>query len=144
MSDPLNPEIWMPHYFFMLQSITHCYPGQPNQIMKRKYYDFIQNLPIMMPCPKWQARFSDLLDEYPVSPFLGSRDSLHTWLYFIKNAVHRMMGKPEQTVTEYNDNYYGEYLPKQVSITQKWHINKQTLISALIMICILCVIKLTS
>jgi hypothetical protein len=134
MSDPLNPDIWMPHFMFVLQSVSHCYPGQPSSVMKRKYYDFIQNLPILMPCPKWQVRFSDLLDEYPVSPFLGSRDAFNTWLYFIRNAVYKMMGKGEQSVTEYNDTYYGEYLPKPLIQHNKLIANRQTIFAVLIII----------
>lgn len=140
MSDPLNPNVWMPHYFFMLQTIAHCYPGQPNAIMKRKYYDFVQNIPILMPCPRWQSRFCALLDEYPVTPFLGSRDEFHTWLYFIKNAVYKEMGKGSQTVTEYNDEYYENYQPKTVTLGHQWKISKRTMLSGIILVCIIGII----
>jgi hypothetical protein len=143
MSDPLNPDIWFPHLFFMLQTAAHCYPGKPNAIMKRKYYDFIQNLPILMPCPYWQSRFSDLLDQYPISPFLGSRDDFHTWLYFIRNDVYKRLGRGEVSSTEFNDQYYGEYLPKPIIQDRMWRHTKTTLVIGMVIIGIVAGIYLT-
>lgn len=137
MSDELDPDVWMPHLFFVLQTAAHCYPGKPNAIMKRKYYDFVQNLPIIMPCPRWQSRFAEMLDVYPVSPFLGSRDDFHTWLYFIRNAVFKKMGKGEISSTDFNDHYYGEYLPKQIIADNHWKITKQTVFFGFIFVGVL-------
>ena len=42
----LNPTVWGPHYWFVLHTIALSYPLSPNTTTKKKYYDFIQNLPV--------------------------------------------------------------------------------------------------
>ena len=45
----LNPNIWLPHLKFILQTIAITYPARPNDVSRRKYYDLIQNLPVYFP-----------------------------------------------------------------------------------------------
>ena len=48
----LDPKVWGPHYWFVLQTISLSYPLSPNDVTKKKYYDFIQNLPLFLPISK--------------------------------------------------------------------------------------------
>ena len=43
----LDPNIWGPHYWFFLHTLALTYPETPNDVIKKKYYDFYQNLPII-------------------------------------------------------------------------------------------------
>ena len=45
----LNPEVWGPNYWFFLYTIAINYSDNPNNILKKKYYDVIFNLPIFIP-----------------------------------------------------------------------------------------------
>ena len=45
----LDPTVWLPHFWFFLYSTAHCYPDTPNSVTKRKYYDFVLNLPLYFP-----------------------------------------------------------------------------------------------
>ena len=58
----LNPEIWGPHYWFFIYTLALSYPLNPNDTTKKKYYDFIQNLPIFIP---------DVLTIYSTLKFLA-------------------------------------------------------------------------
>lgn len=49
----LNPEVWGPQYWFVLYSIAVSYPMNVNTVTKRKYYDFIQNLPLFTGWRNW-------------------------------------------------------------------------------------------
>ena len=60
----LNPDIWGPHYWFVLYTIAISYPINPNDVTKKKYYDFIQNLPVFFPEYPVGTNFIDLLDSY--------------------------------------------------------------------------------
>ena len=84
----LDPKVFGPHYWFFLHTISMNYPKYPNAVTKKKYYDFIQNLPLFIPVEKHAADFSKLLDEYPVSPYLDSRDSFVRWMHFIHNKIN--------------------------------------------------------
>ena len=45
----LEPKIWGPHYWFVLHTIALSYPQNPNEVTRKKFYDFYQNLPLFMP-----------------------------------------------------------------------------------------------
>ena len=64
----LEPKIWGPHYWFFLHTIALSYPNYPNTITKKKYYEFIQNMPLFIPIESISNDFSKLLDNYPVTP----------------------------------------------------------------------------
>ena len=82
-----DPTVWGPHYWFFMHTIAHSYPTHPNEVTKRKYYDTIQNMPLFIPVADVGDRFSQLLDKYPVSPYLGSRESFVRWVHFIHNKL---------------------------------------------------------
>ena len=67
-----EPTIWGPHYWFFLHTIAESYPLTPNKVTKRKYYDLIQNLPVFFPLEPIGKNFLNLLDKYPVTPYLSS------------------------------------------------------------------------
>ena len=45
----LDSAIWGPHYWFFLHTIALSYPIRPNTPTKKKYYEFIQNIPLFIP-----------------------------------------------------------------------------------------------
>jgi len=121
-AENLNPEIWGPHYWFFLTTLAMGYPDTPNSVTKRKYYDFITNLPLFIPNPEIGNRFSHLLDRYPVSPYLDNRDSFLHWVHFIHNKINHLLGKEEISFTAALENYYAEYRPKPLILSEtiKW------------------------
>ena len=111
----LSNKIWGPHYWFVIFTIGLTYPIKPNDISKKKYYEFIQNLPIFMPNPEITDVFSKLLDKYPVTPYLDSRDMFLRWIHFIHNRVNVTLGKPEISFEDALVKYYDNYkIEKQV------------------------------
>ena len=55
-----NSEVWGPHYWFFLHTIADSYPNVPNDVTKRKYYDFIQNIPMFIPNSDIANNFSQI------------------------------------------------------------------------------------
>ncbi len=58
--------VWGPHYWFFIYTLAISYPKKANSVLKKKYYDFIQNLPIFIPIADIGNSFSRLLYKYPV------------------------------------------------------------------------------
>ena len=110
----LDPKIWGPHYWFVLHTIALTYPTNPNEVIKKKYYDFIQNLPLFLPIDEIGNNFSNYLDKYPVTPYLDSRDSFIRWMHFIHNHINKHVGNIEMTLEESMTAYYSHYKPKVV------------------------------
>jgi len=115
-NQPLDPTVWGPHFWFFLHTISLTYPKRPNDVTKKKYYDFVQNIPMWIPVESMATNFSKLLDEYPVSPYLDSRDAFIRWMHFIHNKINERLEKRKISLGEFYETYYKEYKPKQ----QQW------------------------
>ena len=104
-----DAKIWGPKYWFFLHSVARCYPLYPNETIKRKYYDFIMNFPLFIPDKEISGYFEKLIDKYPVTPYLDSRESFMRWIYFIHNKINEKLGKPQKTyeavLFEFNKYY---------------------------------------
>jgi hypothetical protein len=85
------------------------YPIHPNAVSKKKYYDFIQNLPLFIPVENISSEFTRLLDMYPVVPYLDNRESLIRWMHFIHNKINQKLEKPQITLNEFYVKYYEQY-----------------------------------
>lgn len=120
-----DPHVWGPHYWFFLHTVAHTYPLVPNAVTKRKYYDLIQNMPLFLPDPEMGNRFSTLLDLYPVSPYLDSRDSFIRWVHFIHNKVNVALGEEELPLQD--DRYLDHYKSVLPQMKQPWRIKEQWL-----------------
>ena len=136
MNNGLDPDIWMPNVWFFLRTIAHTYPDNPTKAIKRKYYDFIQNLPLFIPHTEWRKSFSNILDSFPITPYLANRDSLFFWIHYVQNQMHKHMGKTEYTSLQYMDQYYKEYLPKEIILSRKLGIQKKYIVLGFIFFCV--------
>jgi len=115
----LNPKVWGPHFWFVLHTIAVTYPLTPNSVTKKKYYDFIQNLPLFLPIPEIGNTFIKYLDKYPVTPYLDSRPSFTKWMHFIHNKINVSIGESELSMEESMAQYYEHYKPKAVKDTEQ-------------------------
>ena len=113
-----DPNVWGPHFWFFLHTIAMSYPHHPNDVIKKKYYEFIQNLPLFIPTETAGNEFSDLLDEYPVSAYLDSRESIIRWTHFIHNKINEKLEKPKITINEFYLRYYDAYKPTDIKIKE--------------------------
>lgn len=131
---PLNPNIWIPHIWFFLYTVAHTYPDTPNAVTKRKYYDFVQNLPLYFPEDACSNHFSRVLDNFPVTPYLDNKDSFTYWVHCVHNRMNAYIGEAEKTYLQHLDDYYQEYLPKQYVLSEKKGIHKKYIIFGIIFI----------
>lgn len=131
----LDPKIWGPHYWFFLHTVAMTYPHHPNTITKKKYYEFIQNLPLFIPVEQISSEFSKLLNEYPITPYLDNRDSFVRWVHFIHNKINVKIEKPEISLNDFFVKYYNEYKSKDEKLKQYYKIK-----SKLIYFVIICTI----
>jgi hypothetical protein len=108
----LEPTVWGPYYWFVLHTIALTYPSRPNETIKKKYYDFVHNIPLFLPISIIGNKFSTLLDKYPVAPYLDSQQSFVKWMHFIHNKINVLLDKPELTMEDAMVHYYEHYKPK--------------------------------
>jgi hypothetical protein len=135
-----NPIIWGPHYWFVLYTIALSYPIHINECTKKKYYDFITNLPLFLPVSDIGGVFSKFLDAYPVTPYLDSRESFSKWVHFIHNKINSYLGKPELTYYDALNKYYEHYKLKEIKKNDERKNKEKYIFGTLIIIIILVII----
>lgn len=139
----MDAAVWGPPYWFFLHTVAHTYPEVPNAVTKRKYYDLIQNMPLFLPDAEIGNRFSGMLDAYPVSPYLDSRDSFVRWVHFVHNKVNQRVGKREVSLAEGIALYLDHYKPKEVRLTDEWRVRQAWLTAGLTGVAMTIIILLT-
>jgi hypothetical protein len=129
----LDPKIWGPHYWFFLHTLSMTYPKNPNAVNKKKYYEFIQNLPLFIPVESISGEFSKLLDKYPVAPYLDNRESFILWMHFIHNKINEKLEKPQITLNEFYVKYYEEYKPNDVKMLEFYKLREKVIYVVLLL-----------
>lgn len=129
----LDPKVWGPHMWFFINTIAMTYPNRPNAITKKKYYDFMQNLPMFIPIEHMSGEFSKLLDEYPIQPYLDTKESFIRWIWFIHNKINEKLEKPQITLNDFYKQYYEEYKPKNVKLAEYYKMRSKMIYAAIIL-----------
>ena len=128
----LNPNIWGPKYWFFFHTITLNYPNYPNSVTKKKYYDFVQNIPLFIPVESMAGEFSKLLDQYPVQPYLDNKESFIRWMWFIHNKINKKLEKPQISLNDFYVKYYEEYKPINEKMSEYYKIRGKLIYSSII------------
>ena len=123
----LDPKVWGPHYWFFLHTLAMTYPHHPNAVTKKKYYEFIQNLPLFLPVEEISGEFSKLIDKYPITPYLDNRDSFVRWMHFIHNKINEKLEKPTIPLNEFFVEYYNEYKSHDEKFTDYYRIREKVI-----------------
>jgi hypothetical protein len=131
----LDPKIWGPKFWFFLHTISLTYPKYPNAVTKKKYYEFMQNLPLFLPIEEIASNFSKLLDKYPIQPYLDNKESFIKWVWFIHNKINEQLEKPVISLNEFYIKYYENYKSKNTKLIEYYKI-RQKIIYITIIICI--------
>lgn len=128
----LDPKIWGPHYWFFLHTIAMSYPVRPNAVTKKKYYDFVQNIPLFIPVESMAGEFSKLLDQYPVQPYLDNKESFIRWMWFIHNKINKKLEKPQISLNDFYVKYYEEYKPINEKMSEYYKMRGKLIYSGII------------
>ncbi len=120
---------WGPNYWHTLHSICLAYPKYPNSVVKKKYYDLISNIPIFIPDHSFGDNFAELLDKYPLKPYLDSQAALCKWMHFIHNKVNEQLNKPRFS--------FHDYIVKYTTVQKPIDEKKQSPINGIILILLL-------
>jgi hypothetical protein len=126
----------------VLYTIALSYPLHINECTKKKYYDFITNLPLFLPVPDIGGVFSKFLDAYPVTPYLDSRESLSKWVHFIHNKINSYLGKPELTYYDALNKYYEHYKLKEIKKNDERKNKEKYIFGSIIIVIIVVIIYL--
>ena len=123
----LDPKVWGPHYWFFLHTVAMTYTHHPNSVTKKKYYEFIQNIPLFIPVEQISGEFSKIIDKYPIAPYLDNRDSFVRWVHFIHNKINEKLEKPPITLNDFFLKYYDQYKSTDAKLTEYYKIREKVI-----------------
>ena len=121
----LDPKIWGPHYWFFLHTVAITYPHHPNAVTKKKYYEFVQNLPLFIPVEQISKEMEKMIDLYPITPYLDNRDSFVRWMHFIHNKINENLEKPQITLNDFFVQYYNEYKSQNEKLAEFYKVREK-------------------
>jgi hypothetical protein len=117
----MNQNIWGPHLWFSLHTISFAYPLKPKDEDKKNYQEFFTQLQHVIPCSVCKKNYKRHLQEFPVNNHLNSRKDIVYWVIDLHNMVNSETGKRvisyEDALKRYEDVYKKEILldPKDES-----------------------------
>jgi len=128
----LDPKVWGPHYWFFLHTVAMTYPHHPNAVTKKKYYEFVQNLPLFIPVEEISKEFEKLIDVYPITPYLDNRDSFVRWVHFIHNKINEKLEKKSITLNEFFVQYYNQYKSQNEKMSEYYKLREKIIYGSIL------------
>ena len=86
--------------------------------------------------------FGVLLDKFPVTPYLDSRESFTKWVLFIHNQINKSIGKDEMLMSDAMKLYYQNYKPKTVTKREQGKIREKYIYGGFMIILIASIVFL--
>jgi len=105
----MNQNIWGPHLWFSLHTMSFNYPLKPSEKDKDEYKSFFINLQYVIPCSVCKKNYIRHLNEHPIKDYLNTRKFLVYWVIDMHNMVNAEIGKKilsyEIVLKKYEDVY---------------------------------------
>ncbi len=105
----MNQNIWGPHLWFSLHTISFTYPLKPKDSDKANYKSFFTELQHVIPCSVCKKNYIRHLKEFPVNEHLNNRKDIVYWVIDLHNMVNSETGKRvlsyEEALKRYADVY---------------------------------------
>ena len=106
----MDPEIWGPHAWIFLHTVTLNYPNNPTMYDKQHYKNFFINLHHILPCDWCSKNYIHHLQKYPIDNYLNTKKNLVQWLIHIHNEINKIFNKKtidyQEFITIYKKIYH--------------------------------------
>jgi len=106
----MDPNVWGPHAWVFLHTITLTYPHYPTNQDKKNYKLFFYNLANVLPCPHCSQNYIVHLKQLPIDSFLVNKKSLVYWLVQIHNLTNNNLKKNVTfNINDFTEKYRNIY-----------------------------------
>jgi len=101
----MNPNVWGPHFWFILHLVSFNYPDNPNTPDKDNFKRFYESIGDILPCPNCRKHYKNYLSQFPISVHLDTRIDLIKWVIQVHNFVNQSLHKPTYTLQQVLKTY---------------------------------------
>jgi hypothetical protein len=111
----MNQNIWGPHLWFSLHTISFNYPANPTIEDKKNYNFFFTSLKEVIPCSICKKNYIRHLIEHPIDNYLNSKEELVKWVIDMHNMVNTETGKKNYSYNTIIKMYEDVYKKKLIN-----------------------------
>ena len=105
----MEPEVWGPHAWQFLHSITLSYPDNPTLEDKNNHAQFFNSIQNILPGQSCRDHYTQNLQALPIEQHLDNKESLFRWSVDLHNRVNVMNNKREYSYDEVTELYEKMY-----------------------------------
>ena len=116
----MDASIWGPHYWFFLHTVAFHYPIHPTSIQKKMYHRLIHHFYEFIPNKSMASVYESILQKYPVSPYLDSRDEFIKWMHHLHNKINERLDKPTMTLEEHQEEFLKHFETPPTRLKRIW------------------------
>ena len=80
--------------------------------LRKKFFEFYNNIPLFIPNDKFFKFFTTMIDKHPVAPYLDSQLTLLKWTHKITNEINSILLENEIDFDAFMDSYYLNFKDK--------------------------------
>lgn len=95
-----DPNIWGPHFWYILHNNSAKYPQNPSNCWKERMKNFILGIPSMVPCEKCIIHSTQYIEQHRdnLDNIVSTRENLFKWFVDFHNEVNIRNGKCKFTL----------------------------------------------
>lgn len=85
-----DPKKWGPYFWYVIKSMAHNYPNNPNVETIKHTKAFLYSLQSIMPCQTCKNNYKKYILEHPFESCLYDRNLLLHWIHKLENDIRKM------------------------------------------------------
>lgn len=101
----INPKIWGPYFWQTIHFVAFGYPETPNELDKKTYENFYENMMKVLPCDKCAESAQEIFEKSKIKDFLNSKDNLIKWTYLFHKSVNNKLKKNSPSFEKFVYNF---------------------------------------
>lgn len=100
MRQDIDPRKWGPSLWVSIHSMAAAY--EPEEVPEQEVVNFMKSLAHLLPCSKCREHWVTLMQDFPVTEWLQSRDTFFTWTLKVRDMVTANSSRGPSKPLDYN------------------------------------------
>lgn len=109
----MNPNIWGPHLWNFLHTISFNYPDVASSTVRESHYNFFNSLIDILPCDVCRINYNKKLQNLNLLGSLNTKEDLIDFVINLHNNVSKDLNKKEYLKEDVIKKYNKLYNPKK-------------------------------
>lgn len=112
------PEVWGPHFWFVMRCVANDFPDKPTVNDKHHVKEFYGSLQYVLPCDKCRNNYKKHCAKFPIDHWLENKMRLCKWVEIIYDETEKDIQKEIDSNAE-KRNQEDEYKQRKREINEE-------------------------